>query len=222
MTHPLSIALSLSLVLASCSSSGTAGATPGPTASGRDLRTAAAPPPDPGQEVAIFAGGCFWCMERPFEDIPGVISVLSGYTGGEVEGPSYEEVSSGGTGHAEAVRVLFDPARVGYAQLLETFWHNVDPTQANGQFCDRGTQYRSGIYPVGAEQRRLAEESLARVRQTIPGTIVTEITDAGAFWIAEDYHQDFYRTHPVRYAEYRLGCGRDAQLRRVWGDLAGH
>jgi len=160
-------------------------------------------------------------MERPFEELDGVISVLSGYTGGEVAGPSYDDVSGGRTGHAEAVRVLFDPSRVRYADLLEVFWHNVDPTQASGQFCDRGTQYRSGIYPTSPEQRRLAIESLARVRQTIPGTIATEITDATAFWIAEDYHQDFYRTHPARYAEYRLGCGRDAQLRRIWGDLAG-
>lgn len=223
MTHHLSIPLFAALALASCSSAGQHGAEAQPGhAPSAALATEAAPPPGAGQEVAIFAGGCFWCMERPFEELDGVISVLSGYTDGDVEGPSYEDVSSGRTGHAEAVRVLFDPARVTYAQLLEVFWHNVDPTQANGQFCDRGTQYRSGIYPTSPEQRRLATESLARVRQTIPGTIATEIHDATTFWIAEDYHQDFHRTHPVRYTEYRLGCGRDAQLRRIWGDLAGH
>lgn len=160
-------------------------------------------------------------MERPFEEIDGVISVESGYTGGEIAGPSYEEVSAGGTGHAEAVRVLFDPARVTYAQLLEVFWHNVDPTQVDGQFCDHGRQYRTAIFVRDAEQRRLAEESAARVRQTIPATVVTEIVEAEEFWVAESYHQDFYRTHPVRYAEYRLGCGRDARLRQIWGDLAG-
>lgn len=217
MTHHLSIPLFVALALASCSSAPAGSA----SAQSRSLQTQAAPPPGSGQEVAIFAGGCFWCMERPFEEIPGVISVLSGYTGGEVEGPSYDEVSAGRTGHAESVRVLFDPSRVSNAQLLEVFWHNVDPTQANGQFCDHGTQYRSEIFVSSPEQRRLAEESLARVRQTIPGTIATAITDATTFWIAEDYHQDFHRTHPVRYTEYRLGCGRDAQLERVWGDLAG-
>ncbi|AKF09248.1 peptide-methionine (S)-S-oxide reductase MsrA [Sandaracinus amylolyticus] len=214
------LALVFALVFASCSSPATS--TPSASASSRAPQTQAAPPPGEGQAVAIFAGGCFWCMERPFEDLPGVISVLSGYTGGELEGPSYEEVSAGRTGHAEAVRVLYDPSRATYEQLLEVFWHNVDPTQADAQFCDHGTQYRSGIFPIDAEQRRLAEASKARVEQTIPGRIVTEITDAGPFWIAEDYHQDFYRTHPVRYTEYRLGCGRDARLRQIWGDVAGH
>jgi peptide-methionine (S)-S-oxide reductase len=185
-------------------------------------RTRAAPPPGEGQAVAIFAGGCFWCMERPFEELPGVISVLSGYTGGSSSGPTYPEVSAGRTGHAEAVRVLYDPARISYARLLDVFWHNVDPTQADGQFCDHGRQYRTGVFVLDAEQRRLAAASRAAVARLLPGRIVTEITDAGAFWIAEDYHQDYYRTNPARYAQYRLGCGRDARLRQVWGDLAGH
>ena len=177
----------------------------------------------PAQQAgAVFAGGCFWCMERPFEELDGVISVLSGYTGGDLEGPSYDEVSSHRTNHLEAVRVLYDPSRVSYQQLLEVFWHNVDPTQADGQFCDRGRQYRSAIFVAGPEQRRLAEASRTRVDELLPGTVVTEITDAGPFWIAEDYHQDFYRTNPARYAEYRLGCGRDARLRELWGERAGH
>ncbi|MDQ3030810.1 MAG: peptide-methionine (S)-S-oxide reductase MsrA [Myxococcota bacterium] len=221
---PRIAAAALVTVLVGCSSPASTTAQSGSrsaTAGSRERHTEAAPPPGEGQAVALFAGGCFWCMERPFEELDGVISVLSGYTDGELEGPSYDEVSSGRTQHAEAVRVLYDPSRVSYEQLLEVFWHNVDPTQAGGQFCDRGRQYRTGIYPVDAEQRRLAEASKARVEQLIPGAIVTEIDDAGAFWIAEDYHQDFYRTNPVRYTQYRLGCGRDARLRQIWGDLAG-
>lgn len=175
-----------------------------------------------GQAEAIFAGGCFWCMEGPFERIDGVISVHSGYIGGRTEAPSYEEVSSGSTGHAEAVRVVYDPARVTYAQLLDVFWHNVDPTQASGQFCDHGTQYRTGIFVVDEEQRRLAAASLERVREQLGRRIVTEITDASAFWIAEDYHQDFYLTHPVRYQSYRLGCGRDRRLQEIWGQGPAH
>lgn len=213
----------LSLLLVACSSPATSTAQPGSRASSsRTPHTQAAPPPGEGEAVAIFAGGCFWCMEGPFEELDGVISVLSGYTGGDLEGPSYEEVSGHRTTHAEAVRVLYDPSRVSYERLLEVFWHNVDPTQADGQFCDRGEQYRTGIFVVDAEQRRLAEASKARVDELLPGTVVTEITDAGPFWIAEDYHQDFHRTSPVRYTQYRLGCGRDARLRQLWGDLAGH
>jgi peptide-methionine (S)-S-oxide reductase len=214
----------LVVLLAGCSSPASSTAQSGSrtrTASARELHTEAAPPPGEDQAVAIFAGGCFWCMERPFEELDGVISVLSGYTDGDVEGPSYDEVSAGSTGHAEAVRVLYDPSRITYEQLLEVFWHNVDPTQRDAQFCDHGTQYRSGIYPRDAEQRRLAEASRARVDELIPGEIVTEIDDATTFWVAEAYHQDFYRTNPVRYTQYRLGCGRDARLRQIWGDLAG-
>lgn len=184
--------------------------------------TARAPAPPSGRAVAIFAGGCFWCMEAPFESIDGVDSVTSGYTGGRVEGPSYEAVSAGGTGHAEAVRIVFDPTRVTYARLLEVFWHNVDPTQRDGQFCDHGSQYRTGVFVVDAEQRRLAEASRTRAQTELGRPIVTEITDAGAFWIAEDYHQDYYRTHPVRYRTYRTGCGRDARLRELWGNAAAH
>ena len=168
--------------------------------------------------MAIFAGGCFWCMERPFEELPGVISVLSGYTGGEIEGPSYEEVSAGRTGHAEAVRVLYDPARISYEQLLEVFWHNVDPTQANAQFYDHGTQYRSAIFYLDEAQRRAAEASRdALLASGRFERIYTEIVPASTFWPAEEYHQDYYRKNPLRYNFYRHTCGRDARLEALWG-----
>ena len=176
-----------------------------------------APEPPAGKQVALFAGGCFWCMEGPFEALDGVESVLSGYTDGDTEHPTYEEVSSGRTGHSEAIRVLYDPSVVTYEQLLETFWVNVDPTDRGGQFCDRGNQYRTGIYPVDAEQRAAAEASKAATAERLGQPIVTPITDATAFWVAEDYHQDFYRTHESHYRRYRTGCGRDARLRALWG-----
>lgn len=180
-----------------------------------------APEPPEGKAVAYFAGGCFWCMERPFEVLDGVESVLSGYTDGETPHPTYEAVSRGDTGHSEAVRVLYDPSVITYEKLLETFWRNVDPTDAGGQFCDRGNQYRTGIYPVDAEQRAAAEASKAEVAERLGERIVTPITDASAFWVAEAYHQDFYRTHPIRYRQYRTGCGRDRRLVELWGD-SGH
>jgi peptide-methionine (S)-S-oxide reductase len=184
--------------------------------------TERAPAPAEGEAVALFAGGCFWCMEGPFEALEGVQSVLSGYTDGDTAAPTYEEVSSGRTGHAEAVRVLYDPSVVTYEELLEVFWHNVDPTDDGGQFCDRGSQYRTGIYPVDAAQRRAAEASKRAVGERLDDAIVTAITDAGPFWIAEAEHQDFYRTNPARYTSYRRGCGRDARLRAIWGSSAGH
>jgi peptide-methionine (S)-S-oxide reductase len=186
-------------------------------------KPATLPPVPPGQAVAIFAGGCFWCMEKPFEDLEGVASVTSGFTGGSRRNPTYDEVSAGGTGHAEAVRIVFDPKRVGYARLLEVFWHNIDPVSANGQFCDRGSQYRSAIYYVNEEQKALAEasrralEKSGRFRQPI----ATEIAAAGEFYPAEEYHQDFYKKNPRRYYSYREGCGRDRRLRELWGDRAG-
>ena len=189
---------------------------------GGDGHTDRAPAPPASEAEAVFAGGCFWCMEGPFEAIDGVISVTSGYTGGHVEGPSYEQVSSGSTGHAESVRVVYDPSRVTYEQLLEVYWHNVDPTQADGQFCDHGTQYRSAIFPRNAEERRLAEASRARAAETLGRPVVTTIEDTQPFWVAEDYHQDFYRTHPARYQSYRAGCGRDRRLHELWGDAAAH
>jgi len=214
-------------LFAACS--GTESAAPsGTEASGTDDPPAAvvdgsprAPDPPEGKAVAYFAGGCFWCMERPFEVLDGVETVLSGYTDGEVQHPTYDQVSRGSTGHSEAVRVLYDPDVISYEKLLETFWHNVDPTDAGGQFCDRGNQYRTGIYPVDAEQRAAAEASKAATAEALGETIVTEIADATTFWVAEDYHQNYYQTHPIRYRQYRTGCGRDRRLVELWGD-SGH
>jgi peptide-methionine (S)-S-oxide reductase len=177
----------------------------------------------PQRATAIFAGGCFWCEETAFEGLPGVFSVVSGYTGGQKKNPTYEEVSSGSTGHAESVEVTYDPSQMTYEKLLEVFWHNVDPTQANGQFCDHGTQYRSAIFYKDEAQRKAAEESKRRVEE-IPrfkGKVVTQIVAASTFYPAEEYHQDFWKKSPVRYQSYRQGCGRDARLKELWGDAAG-
>lgn len=175
------------------------------------------------EAVAIFAGGCFWCMEPPFDKTEGVISTTSGYTGGTVANPTYKEVSAGGTGHAEAVKVVYDPSKVGYEQLLHVFWRNIDPIRKDAQFCDVGSQYRSAIFYRDEEQRKLAEKSKAELDASgrIPKPIVTEIVKAGPFYPAETYHQDYYLKNPVRYAYYRWGCGRDARLEQVWGDEAG-
>ena len=177
----------------------------------------------PGQAVAIFAGGCFWCMEPPYDRIPGVTATISGYTGGRKANPSYEEVSSGHTGHTEAVQVIYDPAKVSYEKLLEVFWVNVDPTVKDRQFCDAGSQYRTGIFYADEGQRKAAEASKAAIEKSKPfkEPIVTPIEMAGAFYPAEDYHQDYYKKNPVRYNFYRTGCGRDARLKQLWGDKAG-
>ncbi|MBX3270558.1 MAG: peptide-methionine (S)-S-oxide reductase MsrA [Sandaracinaceae bacterium] len=184
--------------------------------------TQAAPPVPDAMAEAIFAGGCFWCMEGPFEALDGVRSVLSGYTGGHAQRPSYEDVGRGRTGHLEAVRVVYDPSRISYERLLEVFWHNVDPTDDGGQFCDRGATYRTAIFVLDAEQRRLAEASLARVRAELRQRVVTRVLNASTFWVAEAYHQDFHRTNPARYQSYRLSCGRDRRLRELWGAAAAH
>jgi len=179
----------------------------------------AKPAATPVYAKAIFAGGCFWCMEHPFDILPGVVSTTSGYTGGQKVKPTYEEVSSGSTGHTEAVQVVYDPQKVTYEKLLDVFWHNIDPTVKNEQFCDHGTQYRSGIFYVDDEQRRLAEASKTALDRNKPfkGAIVTEITRATEFYPAEDYHQDYYLKNPVRYKYYRSGCGRDNRLTQLWG-----
>ncbi len=176
------------------------------------------------QAEATFAGGCFWCMEPPFEQVEGVVSVTSGYTGGRKENPTYEEVSSGSTGHAEAVRVVFDPTKTSYEKLLDIFWHNIDPLTANRQFCDAGTQYRSAIFFHDKTQEAAALASKAALGKSgkLKDTIVTEIVPTATFYPAEDYHQDYYRKNPVRYQFYRQGCGRDARLKEIWGSAPAH
>jgi len=168
---------------------------------------------------ATFAGGCFWCIEADFEKVEGVVAVTSGYTGGTVKDPTYKQVSAGGTGHTEAVRVVFNPEVVSYRELLDIFWHNVDPTVADRQFCDMGSQYRSGIFYHDETQREEAEQSRAELEQSkpFPETIVTEITAATAFYPAEAYHQDYYKKNKLRYSYYRKGCGRDRRLAELWG-----
>ena len=173
----------------------------------------------PGHAVATFAGGCFWCMEPPYDKLPGVTATISGYMGGKTKNPTYEQVSSGTTGHAEVVQVEYDPSKVSYAQLLEVFWRNVDPTQRDGQFCDHGTQYRTAIFYHTPEQQKLATASKAALEKNKPfkAAIVTEVLPAGEFYRAEEYHQDFYKKNPTRYKLYRTGCGRDARLQALWG-----
>ena len=175
-------------------------------------------------EKATFAGGCFWCMEHPFDEIPGVVSVTPGYTGGQKKNPTYEEVSAGGTGHAESVQVVFDPARVTYEKLLNVFWHNIDPTAKDRQFCDFGRQYRSAIFYHNEEQHRLAmqSKSLLEKNKTFKEPVVTEIVQATEFYPAEDYHQHYYKNNPIRYKYYRFRCGRDQRLKELWGTAAGH
>ena len=178
----------------------------------------------PGHAIATFAGGCFWCMEPPYDKLPGVVATISGYTGGSKANPTYQEVSSGSTGHAEAVQVVYDPKKVTYEKLLDVFWHNVDPTVKDRQFCDGGTQYRTAIFYHDEAQRKAAEASKAALDKSKPfkQPIVTPIQMASAFYPAEEYHQDYYKKNPVRYQIYRSGCGRDARLKELWGDAAGH
>jgi peptide-methionine (S)-S-oxide reductase len=175
-------------------------------------------------EKATFAGGCFWCMEHPFDEIPGVVSVTSGYTGGQKKNPTYEEVSAGGTGHAESVQIIYEPAKISYEKLLKIFWHNIDPTAKNRQFCDSGHQYRSAIFYHNEEQLRLALQSKAELEKnkTFREPVVTEIAPATEFYPAEDYHQHYYKKNPIRYKYYRLSCGRDHRLKELWGNEAGH
>ena len=170
--------------------------------------------------TATFAGGCFWCMEPPFDKLDGVVSTTSGYTGGHQPDPTYEAVSAGVTGHTEAVQVVYDPAKISYEELLQVFWRNIDPLDAKGQFCDKGNQYRSAIFYHDAEQQRLAETSRQALVESgkLPGPVVTEIVAAGTFYPAEAYHQDYYQENPARYHFYRYTCGRDQRLEQLWGD----
>ncbi|ATX80728.1 peptide-methionine (S)-S-oxide reductase [Mariprofundus aestuarium] len=170
-------------------------------------------------ETATFAAGCFWCMEHPFDVLPGVISTTSGYIGGEKDHPRYEEVSAGTTGHAEAIQVVFDPAVIGYEKLLQVYWRNSDPTTANRQFCDVGSQYRPAIFVHSEAQKRLAEASKRELERSksFAAPVVTEIVEAGTFWPAEGYHQNYYLKNPIRYKFYRYNCGRDQRLETLWG-----
>jgi peptide-methionine (S)-S-oxide reductase len=180
--------------------------------------------PAPATAKAVFAGGCFWCVESDFDKVPGVLSTTSGYTGGRTANPTYEQVSSHATGHAEAVEVVFDPAKVSYAQLVERFWYTIDPTTKDQQFCDRGSPYRTAIFAADAEQLKTAQASRAALEKRKPfkEPIVTEVLLATAFYPAEEYHQDYYRKNPLRYKYYRSSCGRDARLLQLWGDKAAH
>lgn len=170
-------------------------------------------------EAAIFAGGCFWCMEPPFDKLEGVISTTSGYTAGHKTNPTYKEVSAGNTGHTEAIKVIYDPATISYEELLTVFWKNIDPVAINRQFCDSGSQYRSGIYFLNDIQQTAANTSLARLKKNKPFNqpIATEIIAASTFYPAEDYHQDYYQKNPIRYKYYRYRCGRDQRLEELWG-----
>jgi peptide-methionine (S)-S-oxide reductase len=176
-----------------------------------------------GAATAIFAGGCFWCMEAPFDKIDGVFSTTSGYIGGKKKDPTYKEISSGYTGHTEAVMIVFDPKKVSYDRLLHVFWRNIDPTVKDQQFCDVGSQYRSGIFYTDDAQKTAADASKAALMKSKPfkGDILTEVTKATQFYPAEEYHQDYYQKNPVRYKFYRNGCGRDAKLKSLWGAEAG-
>ena len=184
--------------------------------------TQLAEPIEEGQAVAVFAGGCFWCMEGPFEAMRGVVSVESGYTGGPEKQPAYMAVAKGQTGHFEAVRVVYEPDVVTYERLLKTFWKNIDPTQSNGQFCDKGDQYRSAIFVNGEAEMNAAKQSKESVAMTLDKPIVTPILPVDDFWLAEDYHQDFYKKNPRRYRSYRAGCGRDRRLQQLWGRDTDH
>jgi peptide methionine sulfoxide reductase msrA/msrB len=186
---------------------------------GPSLQARTPPPPAGKLARATFAGGCFWCLEAPFDKVPGVVSTTSGYAGGRVKNPTYEQVSGGSTGHAEVVQVAYDPARISYEQLLEVFWRNVDPIDRGGQFCDRGSQYRTGILYESEAQKQAAEESKRALDASgrLPKPVVTGILPLEVFYPAEDYHQDFYKRNPVRYLSYRAGCGRDRRLEELWG-----
>jgi len=180
--------------------------------------TTAKPAKPANTAVAIFAGGCFWCMEPPFDKLPGVLSTTSGYTGGRVANPTYEQVSAGGSGHAEVVQVQYDPRKVSYATLLDVFWRNIDPLAVDRQFCDSGDQYRSAIFTTDAQQQRLADASKRKLQARFKQPIATQLVAATKFYPAEAYHQDYYKKNPVRYKFYRNNCGRDQRLEQVWGN----
>ena len=225
IARPLSVALvALGVVAAGAACKSAEGQETKKAAAAEPLDAeGAAPPPPAGREVAIFAGGCFWCMEPPFEKLDGVDEVYSGFVGGQEPRPAYKDVAYGRTGHTEAVRVIYDPKKITYEALLEVFWKNHDPTDAGGQFVDRGAQYRPGIFYVNEAQRVAAEKSKAALAQSKrfgDEPIVDEITAAGPFWLAEEYHQDFYEKSTDHYKRYRRGSGRDQFIEKHWGDGA--
>ena len=191
-------------------------------AAGMAAEMAPLPKPAAGQAVATFAGGCFWCVESDFDHVPGVISTTSGYAGGHVANPTYDQVSAGGTGYAESVQVIYDPKKVSYQQLLTYFWHHIDPTVKNRQFCDVGHQYRTAIFVHDEEQRKLAEASKKKAEAELKVPIYTEIDKAGRFYPAEVYHQDYYEKNPARYKFYRWNCGRDQRVKQIWGAHKGN
>jgi peptide-methionine (S)-S-oxide reductase len=217
-TKLLTTSLFLPLLLIGCGAAAS-------SASSSSSKAAASVTPAPANAAtAIFAGGCFWCMEKPFDQMPGVVSTTSGYTGGTLANPTYSQVGSGGTGHLEAVKVVYDPARVTYAQLLETYWKQVDPFDPDGQFCDQGETYAPAIFVANPFEQAAAETSKRAVEARFPSqTIGVRVIPAKTFWDAEGYHQDYYIKNPIRYNYYRTGCGRDARLKAVWGeDAAAH
>jgi peptide-methionine (S)-S-oxide reductase len=212
MRSPLVFATSLALFLACVLAAA-------PVHAAKPARAAA---PAPRTATAVFAGGCFWCLETQFESFPGVKSVTSGYTGGHKDHPTYEEVCAHTTGHYESVKIVYDPAVVTYEQLLDRFWHGIDPTQGDGQFCDRGETYRSAIFYLDDAQKAaaLASKKKLEAAKALKAPIVTQILPAKTFWDAEAYHQDFWKKDPARYRSYREGCGRDRRLAQLWGAAA--
>ncbi len=170
--------------------------------------------------TAVFAGGCFWCMEPPYDALPGVVATTSGFTGGQKANPSYKEVSGGNTGHIEAVQIAYDPAKISYEKLLEVYWRNVDPLDGGGQFCDRGHEYTTAIFYQNEEQKKLAEQSKGSIEKQLGRPVATVIRPAAPFYVAEDYHQDYYKKNPIRYKYYRYSCGRDQRLEKLWGKKA--
>jgi peptide-methionine (S)-S-oxide reductase len=174
-----------------------------------------------GLQTAVFAGGCFWCVEEAFDKVEGVVETTSGYIGGTVPNPTYKQVTAGDTGHAEAVQVRYDPAKVGYGRLLDTFWRNVDPLDAGGQFCDRGSSYRSAIFFATADQERLARTSKKQIAERLRATVATEIVAAGTFYAAESYHQNYHAENPLKYKFYKWNCGRAQRLEELWGKPPG-
>ncbi len=209
----------LPLLLLACTSgaSATPTATP-PSAPVKDTSPAPVPAVGPGQAAAVFAGGCFWCLESDFDKLPGIVATTSGYAGGHLKNPTYGDVTSETTGHAEVVRVVYDTSTLTYDQVLDYFWRHVDPTDGGGQFCDRGDSYRSEVYYSDSTQKSAAEASKAKLDAlgTLPGPIQTKVVALDTFWPAEVYHQDFHVTNPGRYQPYRWGCGRDARVKLVW------